>query len=351
VKLGLIGLPQSGKTTLFEILTAQAPPAGGRPENRMGTARILDGRLDKLVEMYRPKKVTPATLEVVDPATPFPPLAPRGKGGDADPYGPLRLADALALVIRAFENDTVPHPFTTVDPARDLAKAEEELVLLDHVAVESRLERIEKMEKVGRKAETGAERPVLERLREWLDSGKPLRSMAWSDEEERTLRGYSFLSRLPLVVVYNVGESTPAELPAPPPGAVAVSLPARAECEVVRLPEEERAGFRELFQIPESGLETLLRAAQKALDLLSFFTAGPPEVRAWHLRRGGSAVDAAGKIHTDLARGFVRAEVMPYEQLLEAGSWSGGRERGWLRTEGRDYVVQDGDVLVILHTS
>ena len=350
MKLGLIGLPQSGKTTLFEILTSQ-PPASGRPENRIGTARILDGRLDRLVELYHPKKITAATLEVVDPATPFPPLSPRAKGGEADPYAPLRLADALALVIRAFENDAVPHPFTTIDPARDLAKAEEELILLDQVAVESRLEKIGKMEKVGRKSETGAERPVLQGLLEWLESGRPLRSMSWSDEDERALRTYTFLSRLPLVVVFNVGEGTPAVLPGPPPGAVAVTLPARAECEVIRLPEAERAGFRELFQIPESGLETLLRAAQQALDLLSFFTAGPPEVRAWHLRRGSSAVDAAGKIHTDLARGFVRAEVMPYEQLLEAGSWSGGRERGWLRTEGREYVVQDGDVLVILHTS
>ena len=351
MKLGLIGLPQSGKTALFEILTSQPPPVSGRPENRMGTARILDGRLDQLVELYRPKKITPATLEVVDPATPFPPLGPRVRGADVDPYGPLRAADALALVVRVFENEAVPHPLASIDPVRDLAKAEEELTLTDLVQIESRLEKMERLEKIGRKAETGAERPVLERLGEWLEGGQPLRSMSWSADEQRALRGYSFLSRLPLVVVFNLGEGTPPALPSPPPGAVAVSLPARAECEVVRLPEGERAGFRELFQISESGLETLLRAAQEALDLLSFFTAGPPEVRAWHLRRGSRAVDAAGKIHTDLARGFVRAEVMTHEQLLAAGSWSAGRERGWLRTEGRDYEVKDGDVLVILHTS
>ncbi len=345
-----MGLPQSGKTTLFEILSGLSP-AVGRSEQRLGTVRLADPRLDRLTQLVRPKKSTAATLEVVDPAASFPAIGPRPRGGDPDPQAPLRTADALVLVVRAFANEAIPHPLGEVDPERDLTRAGEELRLADLVQIDSRLERMSKLEKVGRGAENAAEKTALLRLRSGLEAGRALRTMRWTGEEERALRGFSFLSRLPLIVVVNVGETGPVTLANLPEGATQVSLPARAESEVARLPAAERPAFRELFQIGESGLETLLRAAQSALDLLSFFTAGPPEVRAWHLRRGSTALDAAAKIHTDIGRGFVRAEVLTVDQLLESGSLAAARDRGWLRTEGRDYVVQDGDVLHILHTS
>lgn len=351
MRAGLIGYPASGKTTLFEILTGQTAATGGKLENRIGVVRIADSRLDRLDQLIHPKKTTPATLEVLEPAQSFPAVGQRPRGAEGDPLAPLRAVDALVLVVRAFANDAVPHPLLTVDPARDLAKAEEELVLADLVQVEGRLERIQKLERVGKRGESAGERAALEKLSVQLHAGQPLRGVRWAAEEERTLGGFAFLSRKPLVVVFNTSDAGEEALPPVPPGAVAVRLPARAECEVARLPAGERAAFRELFHISAAGHETLLQALQEALDLISFFTAGPPEVRAWHLSRGGSAVDAASKIHTDIGRGFVRAEVMTVDQLLEAGSLSAARERGWLRTEGREYRVQDGDVLHVLHTS
>jgi hypothetical protein len=351
VRAGLIGLAGSGKTTLFEILTGIPPSDAGKPENRIGVVRFPDARLERLGQLLKPRRTTPATLEVVDPAVDFPAAGPRGRSGESDPLAALRAADALLLVVRAFANDAVPHPLLTVDPARDLAKAGDELMLADLAQVESRLERIEKLAKVGKRPESAAEKERLERLSARLHAGEPLRALRWSAEEERALSGFAFLSQKPLVVVFNTGEAGEPDLPEVPEGAVGVRLPVRAECEVARLPEAERAAFRDLFHIPVAGHEALLAAVRRALDLISFFTAGPPEVRAWHLSRGGSAVEAASRIHTDLGRGFVRAEVLSAEQLLAAGSWAAARERGWLRTEGREYLVQDGDVLHVLHTS
>ena len=350
MKIGLIGLPQSGKTTLFQILTQTDAPVTGKIEDRMGVVRIPDDRLDRLHDLYDPKKTTPASFEVVDPAFGFPPVGGRPKSGDKDPYAAIRNADALLAVVRAFANDAVPHSDGSVDAGRDAQAIEEELVLTDLVHLDARLEKIAKQEKVGKK-ELAAEKPLLEKLHEHLQEGTPLREVELSLDDEKKVRGYSFLSRKPLVVVYNTGEEGEAPEDAPKVNREVAALPAKAELEVMRLPEEERGPFRELFSISESGLDTLLGAAGRALHLIVFFTAGPPEVRAWHLQTGGNAVDAAGKIHTDIAKGFIRAEVVRWDQLLEAQTLGATRDKGWLRTEGRDYVVQDGDVLHILHNS
>jgi GTP-binding protein YchF len=348
VKLGLIGLPQSGKTTLFQILTESPAPVSGKLENRLGIARIPDDRLAKLSQVVGAKKTTEAHFDIVDPARAFPAPGPRQRKGEPDPNEALSNADALVLVVRVFTNDTVPHPDGSVDAERDRLHVADELVLSDLVVVEARLEKIEKLEKVGKRADSPQEKPLLGRLKEALEGGTPLRELDLSPEEDKTIRGYSLLSRLPLIIVYNIGEGSEISLPDAGPKTVSIQLPARAELEVSRLPVEERPAFRELFSIPEAGLTKLLHSATDALDLLTFFTAGPPEARAWHLRRGGTAVEAAGKVHTDIARGFIRAEVVSCEHLLEAGSWVAAREKGWYRTEGRDHEVQEGDVLHIL---
>jgi GTP-binding protein YchF len=348
VKLGLIGLPQSGKTTLFQILTESPTPFSGKPENRLGIARIRDDRLRKLCAVVGAKKATPAHFDVVDPARAFPAPGPRQRKGEPDPNDALSNADALVLVVRAFANDTVAHPAGSIDPERDRSQVFDELVLSDLVVVEGRLERIEKLEKVGKRPDSPREKPLLVRLKQALEAGTPLREVELSDEEDKTIRGYSLLSRLPLLVVYNVGEGQEITPAGGDPMTAGIQLPARAELEVSRLPVEERPAFRELFSISEAGLDKLLHSATELLELLTFFTAGPPEARAWHLPRGGTALQAAGKVHTDMARGFIRAEVVSCDHLIEAGSWAAARERGWFRTEGRDHEVEDGDVLHIL---
>jgi ribosome-binding ATPase YchF (GTP1/OBG family) len=348
VKLGLIGLPQSGKTTLFQILTGSPAPVSGKIENRLGIARIPDERLGRLTKAVGAKKTTEAIFDIVDPGRSFPAPGPRQRKGEPDPNEALSNADALILVVRVFANDTVPHPDGSIDAERDRRRVADELVLSDLVVVEGRLEKIAKLEKVGKKVDSPQEKPLLLRVKEALEGGTPLRDLDFSFEEEKTIRGFSLLSRLPLIIVYNISEGSEISPAESGRRTVTIQLPARAELEVSRLPAEERPAFRELFSIPEAGLTKLLHSAADALDILTFFTAGPPEARAWHLRRGGTAVEAAGKVHTDIARGFIRAEVVSCEHLLEAGSWAAAREKGWFRLEGRDHEVQEGDVLNIL---
>jgi len=348
MRLGILGLPQSGKTTLFEIIVSNAPPrAAGARQDRVGVVRVPDARVDRLSELYVPKKTTYATLDVVDSQA-------MGQGGGpakgADLFAGVRNADALVLVVRVFEDASVPHPSTTVDAARDLRDLEAEILLNDMAIVETRLERIGKQMRIQKGPELEKEAAVLARAKEALDAQRPLRELAFTREEDRVLRGFQLLSRKPLLVVYNVGSGqafTPAAVA--PAGVAAVVLPCADEREVARMPAEERAPFREAYGIPEDGLVLLVRSAYALLGLISFLTAGEDEVRAWTIADGDTAVDAAGAIHSDLAQGFVRAVVISYAQFLEAGTEAKAKERGWQRTEGRDYRVVDGDILHILH--
>jgi GTP-binding protein YchF len=349
MRLGILGLPQAGKSTLFEILVAGAPPrAPGARKDQVGVVRVPDARVDRLSSMYAPRKTTYATLEVVDSQA-MGHGAAAGKG--ADLFAGVRNADALVLVVRVFDDPAVPHPRVTIDPARDLAELEAEIVLNDLAIVETRLERIGKQKRLAVKGQDlSREEAVLERCREALDREQPLRELEFSKDEEKLLRGFQLLSRLPLLVVYNTGSGQAFTAPSPDaPGTASVVLPCADEREVAQLPEGERAQFREAYGIPEDGLVLLVRSAYRLLGLISFLTAGEDEVRAWTIVDGDSAVDAAGAIHSDLAQGFVRAQVIAYGQFLEAGSEARAREKGWQRTEGRDYRVADGDILHILH--
>jgi len=349
MRLGILGLPQAGKTTLFEILVSNAPPrAPGSRQDRVGIVRVPDERVDRLSEMYKPKKTTFATLEVVDSQA----MGQGGQGAGAkgpDLFAGVRNADALVLVVRAFEDPSVPHPKATVDAARDLADLEAEILLNDMAIVETRLERIQKQKRIAKSADLEREEAVLVRCKGALDQETPLRELAFDKDEERALRGFQLLSRKPLLVVYNAGSGQAFSPPPAKPGVVSVVLPCADELEVAKLPEGDRAEFRTAYGISDDGMVLLVRSAYALLGLISFLTAGEDEVRAWTIQQGDSAVDAAGAIHSDLAQGFVRAQVLSYGQFLEAGSEAKAREKGWQRTEGRDYRVVDGDILHILH--
>lgn len=348
MRLGILGLPQAGKSTLFEILVAAAPArTPGARKDQVGVVRVPDGRVDRLSSMYAPKKTTYATLEVVDSQA-------MGQGGGAkgtDLFAGVRNADALVLVVRVFDDPAVPHPRVTIDPARDLADLKAEIVLNDLGLVETRLERIGKQKRLAVKGQDlSREEAVLERCKQALDREQALRELDFTKDEERILRGFQLLSRLPLLVVYNTGSGQAFSAPSPDaPGTASVVLPCADEREVAQLPAGEQAQFREAYGISEDGLVLLVRSAYRLLGLISFLTAGEDEVRAWTIVDGDSAVDAAGAIHSDLAQGFVRAQVIAYGQFLEAGSEAKAREKGWQRTEGRDYRVADGDILHILH--
>src|SRR5688500_6606794 len=349
MRLGILGLPQAGKSTLFEILVAGAPArTPGARKDQVGIVRVPDARVDRLSSTYSPRKTTYATLEIVDSQA-------MGQGGGSakgtDLFAGVRNADALVLVVRVFDDPAVPHPKVTIDPARDLADLKAEIVLNDLAIVETRLERIGKQKRLAVKGQDlTREEAVLERCKEALDREQALRELDFSKDEQKLLNGFQLLSRLPLLVVYNTGSGQAFTAPAPDaPGTASVVLPCADEREVAQLPADEQAQFRAAYGISEDGLVLLVRSAYRLPGLISFLTAGEDEVRAWTIVDGDSAVDAAGAIHSDLAQGFVRAQVIAYGQFLEAGSEAKAREKGWQRTEGRDYRVADGDILHILH--
>ena len=347
-RVGILGLPQSGKSTLFEILlqgAGAAAPPGASARERVGVVRVPDARIDRLTSMFQPRKTVLAQIQFVESAA-----AGHGKGSKAqDLFAGVRQCDALLAVVRDFENPAVPAE-KGVDPARDLRELEAELVLNDLAICETRLERIEKELKVGKK-ESAAEGEALKLCREALEAERPLREVDFSPEQSRLLRGFQFLTLKPLLVVLNQDERSQRQPPRLGRGALATALRAHTEREIVALPPEDRAAFRAELGVVEDGLTLVIRACYELLGLISFFTVGPDEVRAWEIHRGESAVAAAGEIHSDLARGFIRAEVVPYTELVELGSLARAREKGLLRLEGRDYRVQDGDCLEIRHNA
>ena len=347
-RVGIIGLPQSGKTTVFEILmqgAGAAAPAGASAKDRVGVVQVPDERIDRLSALFHPKKTTFTQIQFVDSAA-----AGHGRPGKGqDLFAGVRQCDALLAVVRDFENPLVPIE-KGVNAARELRDLDAELVLNDLAVVETRLERIEKELRIGKK-EAAAEGEALRKCRVALEAETPLRRIELSPEEHRLLRGFQFLTLKPLLVLFNQDERSDRQPPDPGAGALAVRLRASAERDIVSLPPEERAAFREEMGVTEDGLSLVIRSCYQLLGLISFFTVGPDEVRAWEIHRGDKAVDAAGAIHSDLARGFIRAEVVPYDQLLELGGHAKAREKGLLRLEGRDYTVQDGDCMEIRHNA
>jgi len=351
MEFGILGLELSGKTTLFSLLTGHEPAAGhGKPAVHVGIATVPDPRLDRLSALFRPKKHTPATVRFVD----VPGIV---KGGSASLNLPeLRNMDGLAVVVRGFASDAVPHPEGSLGAARDLELVETELLLTDLAVASSRLERLGRDLAKRRTAELEAERDALEHCRVALEAGTPLRRTELSPDERRLLKGFAFLTLKPMLVVLNAGESEAADLPGAlersglgalrgQPGVTASAVCATIEQEISRLAPADQAAFLADLGIPDRALDRLLRAAYELLGLISFFTAGDDECRAWSIAAGTTAVKAAGVIHSDFERGFIRAEVVPWGELLEAGSLAACRPRGTLRLEGRDYVVRDGDVI------
>lgn len=352
MKAGILGLSLVGKSTLFQLLTGSAAaPPGGRPEARIAVARVPDSRVDRLAEIFHPKKRTLATVEYVDV-----PGVAKGAGSALVDLPALRGADAFVHVARLFESDSVPHPEGSVDPLRDASMLELELILADLGTVERRIERLEANIKKAKKAEDVAERVLFLRLKEALEAEKPLRELDLSDDEHRRLRGYSLLSEKPMLIVANLGEDAmrgaAARLAesglaalARKPGLALQAVSAPIETEMARLSSEDAAAFREDLGLAEPGLDRVIRSTYELLGLVSFLTAGDDECRAWTIRRGTKARAAAGAIHSDIERGFIRAQVVAFDELAAAGSLAACRERGTLRDEGRDYEVQDGDVI------
>jgi GTP-binding protein YchF len=343
-QVGILGLPGSGKTTVFQILTQGAGVSAQGPTGRdhVGVVRVPDERVDRLSAIYRPKKTTYTQIQFVESGAAGHGTKP-GKGTDL--FAGVRNCDALMAVVRDFENPAVPIE-GGVDPDRDLSSLETELLINDLAIVETRIERIEKELKIGKK-QGEREHQVLVRVRAALEQEHPLRTQRFDPEEEKILRGFQLLTRKPLLLVVNRDEGSRREPPPPEPGRLALALRAHLEREIVALPPAERDAFRAELGVLEDGLTLVIRACYELLGLISFFTVGPDEVRAWPLQGGEKAVDAAGEIHTDLARGFIRAEVIGWRELLELGGTAEARAKGTLRVEGRDYVVQDGDCMEI----
>jgi GTP-binding protein YchF len=352
MKAGLIGVGSSGKSTLFGLLTGQgqAPPAG-RPAARVGIARVPDRRLDVLSEMYKPKKKTPASVEYVDV-----PGVQKGEGSALVDLPALRGIDALVHVVRAFASERAPHPEGSVDPLRDAKMLELELILADLQTTERRLERLEASLQKLNKPEDAAERALFLSIKEALEGERPLRELALTDEQRRRLRSYSFLSEKPLLIVPNldegslrradavVQESGLQEL-AQRPGVALCPVAATIEAEIAQLEPADARAFMDDLGLKEPGLDRVIRTSYALLGLISFLTAGDDECRAWTIRRDTRAQAAAGAIHSDIERGFIRAEVVAFEDLVAAGSIAACRERGTLRLEGKDYLVRDGDVI------
>jgi GTP-binding protein YchF len=359
MKTGIIGLPQVGKTSLFRILTkAHLSSAPSNPrEAHIGVARVPDARLDKLAALYDPKKLTHASVEYVD-------VGAIGQDAlkESSYVAHLRNVDALAHVVRAFEDDSIPHA-GPIEPLRDIKNVEFDLMVSDLGQIEKRLERVEKDLKKMRSPDLEKEFELLKRAKAQIEAERPLREMEMTPEDKKRFRGFMFLSEKPMLYVLNIGESTElgkdleaavakyglTEV-ASRPNAGATAICGKVEAELAEMSDADAAEFLSSYGLTESGLARLIRKTYALLGLISFFTAGEDECRAWTIPLNTRAVQGAGAIHSDLEHHFIRAETIRWNQLLEAGSEANARAKGTLRLEGKDYIVQDGDVMHIRHS-
>jgi len=377
MKTGIIGLPQVGKTSLFRILTkAHLSPSHANPrEAHIGVAKVPDERLDRLAKMYHPNKTTHASVEYVD-------LGAIGQEAlkESAYLGHLRQVDAIVHVVRAFEDDSIPH-VGAVDPLRDIKNVEFDLMVSDLGQIEKRMERLEKDLKKMKSPDLEKESELLKRAKAHLETERPLRELEMTAEDKKRLRGFMFLSEKPILYVLNITESATlgkdleaamakyglAQLlgasapsgegssPATQPGAqrknaAATAICGKVEAELAEMSDADAAEFLASYGLKESGLSRLINKTYSLLGLVSFLTAGEDECRAWTIPVNTRAVEAAGAIHSDLEKHFIRAETIRWDQLLEAGSEANARAKGILRLEGKDYLVQDGDVLHIRHS-
>jgi len=362
IDAGIIGLPQSGKTTVFNALTHGRADVSAHASERkaphIGTAKVTDPRLNALSDLFQSRRLVEAEVRYTDIGASVKNLAAdKGIGGQL--LNRLSAADALIEVVRAFPDETVPHPSGSVDFKRDIGTMDLELAFSDLAIVERRLERIRDALKAAKPAERQAfqnEQVLLTRLKDLLEKDTPLREVPLTADEARAIANYQFLTAKPLLIIVNIGEE---QLAGKDPVVSAegetsgekcrlITLCGKLEMELTRLDDKAAAEFRADFGIGESGLDRVIRASYELLGLVSFFTVGEDETKAWSVPRNTPAVVAAGKIHSDIEKGFIRAEVVRYEDLMKCGGLAEARKQGLLRLEGKDYPVQDGDVITFL---
>ncbi len=347
MKIGLVGLAGSGKSTLFHLLTGGDSGSAQKMAANVGMAKVPDLRIDYLSGLYKPRKTIYAQIEFTD----LPGLIPGGQGGHAFLQS-IRNVDALVQVVRAFQDPMVPHPVDSVDPWRDLEQLHTELLFADLEVVEKRLERLDSGKK---KKENEGERELLLQCREILESEGRLETLDLKEGQAELINGYGFLTQKPMLIVVNLDDEQWRSGQYPgrdrlenysrEQGVPVVTICARTEMEIGELPPEERAEFLSDLGITESGIDRLAQATYSRLNLISFFTVGEDEVRAWTIEKGTNAKRAAGKIHSDIERGFIRAEVVKYRHLHELGSMVKVKEKGLFQLEGKEYIMEDGDIV------
>ncbi len=346
MKLGIIGLPQSGKTTIFNALTRGNAPttaSAGRIEVHQAVVDVPDPRVDKLSSMFNPKKTIYAKVTYADIAGLETGSAKSGFSGQL--LNQLNQMEGLILVVRCFENDSVMHPSGSINPLRDVDTMLTELLLNDLIAVERKLERLTDERKKGGTDKTLNARQVeiFEKLHKTLSDNQPLRGVEFTNEEHKELSSFGLLTRKPILTVFNLGEGQPA--PDAKLDHPCVALMGKLEMEIAQLSAQDASVFMEEYGIKELSLNRMINLSYDLLQVQTFFTVGEDEVRAWTTQRGATAQESAGEIHTDLARGFVRAEVVAYEDLIRLGSMNEAKAKGRLRLEGKEYPVKDGDIM------
>lgn len=359
MRIGIIGLPNSGKTTLFNVLTGGRAPtaayAGGTFQVNTAVVPVPDVRVDALSSMYQPKKTTYARVEYADIAGLSGAAASdaRGVGLSGELVNAISNNDALLHVVRVFKDETVPHPLESVNPARDIGMLDTELSLSDLSKIENRMERLESSLKKGKALPTfeddQKEFEILSRLRPHVEQGRPIRDVELTPDEEKRLRGFQFLSAKPVLVVLNLGdEGHELQLDYSHKKSAVTSVRGRLEMDIAQLEnDEDRTLFMDEYGLETLSVERIIRQSYDLLGRMTFFTVGEDEVRAWEVNRAATALECAGAIHSDLARGFIRAEVVSYDDLMAAGSNAAAKSAGKVRLEGRDHIIEDGDIIVV----
>ncbi|MCZ6788707.1 MAG: DUF933 domain-containing protein [Chloroflexi bacterium] len=362
IGLGIIGIPQSGKTTVFNALTrgraeTAAPQSPGKPN--LGIAKVPDPRLDTLIEMFNPQRVAPAEVQYVDISA-YPEGKDKTQGIGGQMLNTLQQSDALLLTVRSFESPSVPHPEGTVDPYRDLASMQLELAFSDLAILERREQRLQKELKTAKAGDRDRIRRdgiLITRLKDGLEADTPIREQDLSSDERRSIADYQFLTEKPLLILFNIGEEQLPSINALEkematrlgrPGVGTAAMCGKLEMELAQMDLEEERQFRESMNAGESGAGMMIRISYHLLGLDSFFTVGPDEVKAWTVTKNEPASLAARHIHSDIERGFIRAEVVAYDDLARCGGIAESRRQGLLRSEGRTNPVQDGDVINFL---